>query len=65
MKKISLLVLLSLVFSVSCLFYFQPSKAQNKFSEASSAPERTTVNLSPNGKLKDIPQLIKSSKTAG
>jgi hypothetical protein len=58
MRKRSVLVLLTLVFTFSSLFYFEPSKAQNK--AAGQAPPPAGA-----GKVKQVAALVRDSKAAG
>ena len=63
MKKISLLFLMCLVFTLFSLIYFAPSKAQNK-SSTDKLVSNPLIFSKQNDKLKKVPQMIKDSKFA-
>ncbi|MGB7926264.1 MAG: proprotein convertase P-domain-containing protein [Pyrinomonadaceae bacterium] len=65
MKKTSLLFLIGLVFSLACLLYFEPSKAQTKSSGEDSAPQQPVRLPGETRKLKGVPQTIRDAKAAG
>jgi hypothetical protein len=64
MKKTSLLILICLAFSFVCLFYFEPSKAQNKSSHEASASSQP-VSAQQAEPLSRVSELVRSSKAAG
>lgn len=65
MRKPSLVLLCCLVFSVFCLFYFEPSKAQNKKPDKGPVPERLTLSSQQTSQIKQVPEMIQNSKSAG
>ncbi|HVG29516.1 MAG TPA: M12 family metallo-peptidase [Pyrinomonadaceae bacterium] len=65
MKRTSLVLLIVLAFSSFCLLYFEPSKAQTKPSDEDSLHKQPAPFSKGADKLKQVPQMIKNSKSAG
>jgi len=60
MKKTTLLFLLSLIFSICCLCFLVPAKAQK-----SQGPRRPSASATAADKIKPVPSMVKFSKEAG
>lgn len=63
MKKVSLLFLISLVLSLFCLFYFEPSQAQTKSFDEDSVRDEPTLFSKVADRLREVLQLSDNAWT--